>query len=97
MVDSLANTIYIFELKHHATAQQALIQIHDSGYMHKHLRSGKDIVLIGINFSSDGRNITDYLYEIYDTEGNKKHPIYIVDPEIFYIIWLSVINMLYLY
>ncbi len=42
---------------------KALAQIKAKGYSEKYQTKGKKIVLIGIGFSSEKRNITDFFWE----------------------------------
>ena len=55
--------IYLFEFKIDRSAQIALTQIRDKGYWRKFLSSGKEIYLIGANFSTQTRTLSDYLIE----------------------------------
>ncbi|WP_339044199.1 AAA family ATPase [Cardinium endosymbiont of Tipula unca] len=71
VVNSIANITYIFELKHgNQSADIALNQIKSSKYRSKFIGKDKNIALVGINFSSDERNISDYKYEFCDSQGN---------------------------
>jgi len=65
-IDSILETeqyIYIFELKYKGSAQEAIQQIHDRKYYDAYTQSSKEIILVGINFSEEEKNISDYLYE----------------------------------
>jgi Predicted AAA-ATPase/PD-(D/E)XK nuclease superfamily len=55
--------IYIFELKVDQSAQQALEQIKTKGYADQYRAQQKAIYLIGINFNSAERNVSDYVVE----------------------------------
>ncbi len=62
-MDMLVETdhyIYILEFKM-SSAEKALQQINDKAYYEQYLRQPKKIVLIGIGFSPEKRNISDYL------------------------------------
>ena len=48
---------YVFEFKLDGTAEEALKQIEDNGYAKPFAASGKKIVCVGANFSSETRNI----------------------------------------
>ena len=52
--------IYIFEFKIDQPAKVAIAQIKDNGYATPYINSGKPITLIGINFSSEARNIVEW-------------------------------------
>ena len=60
--------IYVFELKVDKSADEALRQIKEKGYADKYMerarKEGKRIILIGVDFSSEERRITDYREEI---------------------------------
>ncbi len=55
---------YIFEFKLFDTSQNALKQIKDKKYFEKYLLNKKQIVLIGVGFDKETRNIKDdYIVE----------------------------------
>jgi hypothetical protein len=56
------NTIYIFEFKLE-NAQKAIDQIHRKKYYEKYQNQSKRIVLVGVSFSKEERNIKDWLIE----------------------------------
>jgi len=58
----LANMVYVIEFKVDQ-AGKALAQIKDKKYHEKFLDSDKDIYLVGINFDSEEKNITDFEWE----------------------------------
>ena len=55
--------IYIMELKYDDTALNALEQIDEKGYARKYLADGRPVTKVGLAFSSEERNITEYLWE----------------------------------
>ncbi len=55
--------VYIFEFKFDKSAELALQQIKDNNYTLPFRSSGKQIVCLGVNFSSKIRNIDNYLVE----------------------------------
>ena len=55
--------VYVIEVKLDRTAQEAMDQIREKGYAEKYRASGKRITLIGMNFSSEKRQIGDVLVE----------------------------------
>lgn len=61
LVIELASDIYIIELKLDQTAKKAIQQIIDKQYAKKFASTGKNVYLMGINFSSKERNITDII------------------------------------
>ncbi|MCJ8269274.1 MAG: ATP-binding protein [Psychrosphaera sp.] len=56
-----AGTIYIIEFKLNDTCEAALKQIHDKKYAQKYQGSGKEIVLVGVEFDQDDRNIGKFV------------------------------------
>jgi hypothetical protein len=65
MVIDLPAEIWIMEFKINASADSALAQIHEKKYYEKYLHLGKPIKLIGVEFSSTERNITEFKVEDY--------------------------------
>ena len=68
-IDAVLKTsenIYIIEFKYNKTADEAMRQIHDTGYYEPYIASSdkKAIHLIGMSFSSDMRNISDWKEDI---------------------------------
>lgn len=55
------DVIYIIEFKLNGTKEQALQQIQDKQYAQKYRSSNKRIVLLGVEFDQDGRNIGDFV------------------------------------
>lgn len=54
-------TIYIIEFKLNDTKEAALQQILDKQYAQKYQNSGKEIVLLGVEFDQQTRNIGEYI------------------------------------
>ncbi|WP_165941872.1 AAA family ATPase [Cardinium endosymbiont of Culicoides punctatus] len=72
VINSLSDVTYIFELKHDQNSNTALGQIEGNNYREKFLYKDKNIVLIGLNFSSKMRNVEQkFDFVIYDEEGNQ--------------------------
>ena len=55
--------IYLFEFKFNATAEIALQQIHDKGYAEPYKMDSRQIVCVGVNYSSEARNIDKWIVE----------------------------------
>ena len=53
--------IYVFEFKLNGTADQALRQIDDKGYLIPYQSDGRELVKIGVEFSAEERNIGRWL------------------------------------
>ncbi len=62
-VASCGEWVYIFEFKLNQTAETALSQIRDKEYFKKYQNSGKSIVLIGANFDTESRQLSDWKHE----------------------------------
>ena len=56
----MPNTIYVFELKVDKSADEALQQIDEKGYMIPYQAKGKRLVKIGISFDSNKRTIEEW-------------------------------------
>lgn len=54
-------TIFIFELKINRTAQEALNQIDEKGYMLPYAADGRKLVKCGVSFSTETRTIEDWI------------------------------------
>ncbi|MDR2027678.1 MAG: PD-(D/E)XK nuclease domain-containing protein, partial [Prevotellaceae bacterium] len=54
-----ADTVYVFEFKmdENATAEQALAQIDEKGYLIPYTAEGRKLVKIGVEFSAEERGI----------------------------------------
>ena len=53
--------IYVFEFKLHDTAEAALKQIDDKGYLIPYQADGREVVKVGVEFSAEKRNIGRWL------------------------------------
>ena len=60
---------YVIEVKLDRSAEEALKQIHARGYHTPYLNQGKQVVLLGLNFSSAARNVDGWLGEVLDHQG----------------------------
>ena len=54
--------IYVFEFKLNGTAEQALQQIDEKGYLIPYQVDGRELVKVGVEFSAEKRNIDRWLY-----------------------------------
>ncbi len=66
-IDALIETrdrYYIFEFKCNQSSNKAIQQIKEKKYYEPYKNKGKEIILIGINFSTKERNISDYKIEV---------------------------------
>jgi len=65
-IDAVIETekyIYIFEFKYNQTAEIAIRQIKEKEYYQKYLLGNKEIVLVGINFNGEKKQIDEFLIE----------------------------------
>ncbi|MBF0407655.1 MAG: ATP-binding protein [Candidatus Riflebacteria bacterium] len=60
-----ADTTYIIEFKLNGTAKEAIDQIRDKNYCLPYKNTGKKIIAVGVEFSREKRNITEWLTEQY--------------------------------
>jgi hypothetical protein len=66
MVVQLKDNVYIMEFKCNQSAEKAIEQIKERNYSSKFEVQGSKLYLVGINFDTEKRNITDWKYEIID-------------------------------
>ena len=65
----MPKTTYVIELKLNRTPEEGLNQIISKGYDKPYLGQGKSIARIGLNFSSNKRNIDTWQGELLDEDG----------------------------
>lgn len=53
--------IYVFEFKLNGTAEEALQQIDDKGYLIPYQADGRELIKIGVEFSATERNMSRWL------------------------------------
>ena len=63
MVITLPSVVYVMELKFDGSADAALKQIDDKGYLIPYTADGRRLVKVGVNYSSEERTITDWKIE----------------------------------
>lgn len=56
-----SDAIYVFEFKLNGSAEEALKQIDEKGYLIPYQLDGKKLVKVGVNFSKETRNIDTYI------------------------------------
>ena len=59
----LEDTFIIFEFKLNGSAQEALEQIKNSEYAQKYRLEGKELILVGVNFSTKTRAVSEWKVE----------------------------------
>lgn len=67
-VDCVVETpkyVYIFEFKLDGLAEKALLQIREKGYARPFQNDERQVVLVGINFSSKTGTLDGWKYEFY--------------------------------
>jgi len=60
------NYIYVIEFKLNKDAETALQQIKDKGYAEKYYGDKREKILMGINFSSELKTVSDWKHEILE-------------------------------
>ncbi|MCB0540358.1 MAG: AAA family ATPase [Bacteroidetes bacterium] len=70
VVLEMQKSTYIIELKLDKNSKSALDQIRKNEYFMPYLRKGKEIVIVGANFSSEKRNVSEWEGEILSEDGN---------------------------
>ncbi|MEO1300995.1 MAG: AAA family ATPase [Bacteroidota bacterium] len=70
LVVDMPHIIYILELKLDKSPQEALDQMQQKHYCQPYLRQDKQVGLLGVQFSSQVRNLTGWLGMLLDAEGN---------------------------
>ena len=63
VVIHLPDTIYVIELKYDGSAEAALKQIDDKGYLVPYSASGKRLVKIGVNYDSAKRTLGEWIMD----------------------------------
>ena len=63
VVITLPSVVYVMELKLDGSADAALRQIDDKGYLIPYSAEGKRLVKVGVNYSSEERTITEWKIE----------------------------------
>ncbi|MCD4738768.1 MAG: ATP-binding protein [Anaerolineae bacterium] len=63
LVVTCPDRVYIIEFKCNQSAEVALRQIHAQGYPEQYRRQGKELLLLGLNFSTEERNLTAWKVE----------------------------------
>lgn len=56
--------IYVMEFKQDSTAEEALAQISEKGYAVPFVPDGRELIKIGVNFSSEKRNIEEWVVDV---------------------------------
>jgi ATP-dependent exoDNAse (exonuclease V) beta subunit len=64
MVVKLKDKIYIMEFKCNQSADKAIEQIKEKDYISRFKFQGVELYILGINFDTEKRNISEYKYEI---------------------------------
>ena len=55
--------IYVFEFKLDGSAEAALKQINEKGYLLPYAVDGRKLLKVGVSFDADTRNIGEWLYQ----------------------------------
>lgn len=65
----LPKITYVFEFKLDSSGETALKQIHEKKYFEPYMHKGKEIAIVGANFSSTDRNVSDWKGELLSESG----------------------------
>ena len=57
----MPDAVYVFELKYDGSAEDALKQIDEKGYLVPYSAEGKRLFKIGVNYDSNQRTIGDWI------------------------------------
>lgn len=57
------DAVYVFEFKLNGSAEDALKQIDERGYLIPYVLDGRRLVKVGVNFSNETRNVERYIVE----------------------------------
>ena len=60
---AFADKVYVIEFKCNQSADAALRQIRERGYAERYAQAGRTVFLVGINFSTEERNIVEWKVE----------------------------------
>ncbi|MBF5059668.1 hypothetical protein NEPTK9_001184 [Candidatus Neptunochlamydia vexilliferae] len=71
VVLEMPKTTYILELKLDGSADKALQQIYQKDYFVPYTHKGKEIAIIGANFSSEARNVSEWKGDLLSESGEK--------------------------
>ena len=63
MVVEYRDRVYIMEFECNQSAERAIEQIKEKEYYRPFLGKGKEIILLGINFDTESRNIKEWKWE----------------------------------
>jgi hypothetical protein len=66
----MPDAIYVFELKYDGSAEDAIRQIDEKGYLIPYLADGKRLYKIGVNYDSQQRTIGEWIVK---EEENPSH------------------------
>ena len=57
----MPTAVYVFELKYDGSAEDAIKQIDDKGYLIPYSAEGKRLIKVGVNYDSTQRTIGDWI------------------------------------
>ena len=59
----VSDAVYVFELKYDGSAEEAIKQIDDKGYLIPYSADGKRLIKVGVNYDSQQRTIGDWIIQ----------------------------------
>lgn len=66
----IPDAVFVFELKYDGSAEEAIRQIDEKGYLIPYSADGKRLFKIGVNYDSSQRTIGDWI--IREEKGRKR-------------------------
>lgn len=57
----MPDAVFVFELKYDGSAEEAIRQIDEKGYLIPYSADGKRLVKVGVNYDSSQRTIGDWI------------------------------------
>ncbi len=67
MLVELDDKVYAIEFKIDQSAEEALKQIKERGYLNKYRSLGKKLIAMGINFSTEKREVDEFAVEVVES------------------------------
>lgn len=70
----VADQIFLFEFKLDKSAAEALAQIQANSYYEKYRHKAKGLTLVGVNFDSKQRKVSEWQSRVADRAGSTAAP-----------------------
>ena len=69
LISETPKVVYLFELKLDKSSDSAFDQVEGKKYKERYLKNGKEIMVLGINFSSISHNISEWKGALFSSSG----------------------------